>query len=155
MELIVEKISSFCINHDVLEKGIYLSRVDGDIVTYDIRMRLPNREEVLKNSSLHTIEHLFATIVRNGKYKDHIIYFGPMGCRTGCYFIVKDLNHKLCIDIIIDTFKKIASFEGEIPGNTSKECGNYLDHDLSGAKEEAAKMIHVIENWNESMLIPK
>lgn len=150
----MKKIASFEIDHTILPKGIYVSRVDGDIITYDIRMRLPNKEEVMTNSAMHTIEHLFATFVRNSKHSDDIIYFGPMGCRTGFYFLTRDsVTKQEAIELIQDTFDFISKFEGEIPGSTEIECGNYRDHDLSGAKAEASGMKDVICNWTEENLI--
>lgn len=143
----MDKIASFQINHDVLTPGIYLSRVDGDITTYDIRMRKPNVAPFLSNPAMHTIEHLFATMARNSAFRDQIIYFGPMGCRTGFYFLVRDMKHSDSIALIQEIFAGIADFSGEVPGCTSIECGNYLEHDLKEAKEEAAAFLPVISGW--------
>lgn len=143
----MKKIASFTIDHTILPKGIYTSRVDGDVVTYDIRMRRPNVEEVLTNGSIHTIEHLFATYVRNSKFADNIIYFGPMGCRTGCYFLVRGMTGQEVIDLSREAFRFIADFEGEIPGVSAVECGNYRDHDLKKAKEDAKAFVKVLENY--------
>lgn len=150
----MKKIASFQIDHTILPKGMYTSRVDGDVITYDIRMRLPNKEEVMQNGAMHTIEHLFATFARNSKYADDIIYFGPMGCRTGFYFLVRDnISKEDAIKLTIDAFDFIKSFDDEIPGVSAEECGNYKDHDLSGAKKEAEMMFEVLKDWNESKLI--
>ncbi|MBQ6625455.1 MAG: S-ribosylhomocysteine lyase [Clostridia bacterium] len=148
----MKKIASFTIDHTILPKGIYLSRVDGDVDTFDIRMRKPNVEQVLTNGSIHTIEHLFATYVRNTEYSDNIIYFGPMGCRTGCYFLTRNLEKSIVVNLIKEAFDFIASYEGEIPGSSEIECGNYRDHDLKQAKEDAKDMCIVLKNWNEDML---
>lgn len=148
----MKKIASFTIDHTILPKGIYLSRVDGDVDTFDIRMRKPNVEQVLTNGSIHTIEHLFATYVRNTEYSDNVIYFGPMGCRTGCYFLTRNLEKSIVIDLIKEAFDFIASYEGEIPGASEIECGNYRDHDLKQAREDAKDMCIVLKNWNEEML---
>lgn len=135
----MKTIESFLVDHTVLTAGIYLSRVDGDAVTYDLRLKRPNVEKVLDNAPIHTIEHLFATYVRNSKYSESIIYFGPMGCRTGFYFIVRDnMSHETVVSLVKEAFDFIAAYDGEIPGVSAKECGNYLDHDLDGAKREAA-----------------
>lgn len=135
----MKTIESFLVDHTVLTAGIYLSRVDGDAVTYDLRLKRPNVEKVIDNAPIHTIEHLFATYVRNSKYSDSIIYFGPMGCRTGFYFIVRDnMSHETVVSLVKEAFDFIAAYDGEIPGVSAKECGNYLDHDLEGAKREAA-----------------
>ena len=135
----MKTIESFLVDHTVLTAGIYLSRVDGDAVTYDLRLKRPNVEKVLDNAPIHTIEHLFATYVRNSKYSESIIYFGPMGCRTGFYFIVRDnMSHETVVSLVKEAFDFIAAYDEEIPGVSAKECGNYLDHDLNGAKREAA-----------------
>lgn len=150
----MKKIASFQIDHTILPKGMYTSRVDGDIVTYDIRMRLPNKEEVMQNGAMHTIEHLFATFARNSKFADNIIYFGPMGCRTGFYFLVRDnISKEEAIQLTVDTFNFIKDYTGEIPGVSAEECGNYRDHDLEGAKKEAEMMFDVLKNWNIDKLV--
>ena len=142
----MKRIASFEVDHTVLEKGMYISRVDGEVVTYDIRTRKPNVEEVMDNASIHTVEHLFATFVRNSQFTDRIIYFGPMGCRTGFYFLVRDMAHEDAINLTRDAFAFIASFEGEVPGVSAVECGNYRDHSLEGAKKEAEMYLPVINN---------
>lgn len=143
----MEKIASFTIDHTILPRGMYVSRVDGDVVTYDIRMRRPNVEEVLTNGSIHTIEHLFATYVRNSEYTDNIIYFGPMGCRTGCYFLTRGMDGQDVINLTRDAFRFIAEYEGEIPGVSAVECGNYRDHDLTQAKIDAKEMVEVLTGY--------
>jgi S-ribosylhomocysteine lyase len=144
----MKKIASFTVNHDILEKGMYISRIDGDIVTYDVRMKKPNCNDFLQNAAMHTYEHLFATYARNTKYAENIIYIGPMGCRTGFYFLVRDkISHAQALQIMKDCFEFIKQFKGEIPGTKKEECGNYLDHDLTGAKEIATDMAKVLENW--------
>ena len=149
----MKKIASFTVNHDILEKGIYISRIDGDIVTYDIRMKKPNSRDYLGNGELHTIEHLFATFARNSEISDSVIYVGPMGCRTGFYLLLRDnILNKQAIELVRDSFQSIADFEGEIPGSKKEECGNYLEHDLAGAKKTAKDMLNVLENYSEKNL---
>ena len=149
----MKKIASFTVNHDKLKKGMYISRIDGDCVTYDIRMKVPNGGDYLSASEAHTIEHLFATYARNSKYTDSIIYVGPMGCRTGFYLIVRDsVTHGEAIELVRESMAFISRFEGEIPGNKREECGNYLDHDLPSAKKSALDMVSVLDGWNEDML---
>lgn len=144
----MQKIASFTVNHDRLEKGMYISRIDGDVVTYDIRMKKPNAGEYLCMSAAHTIEHLFATYARNSELGKDIIYVGPMGCRTGFYLLVRDsVSHALAIELVKQSMAFIKDFAGEIPGNTRQECGNYLDHDLVGAKAVAADMCEVLRDW--------
>ena len=149
----MKKIASFTVNHNRLEKGMYISRIDGDVVTYDIRMKKPNNSDYLGNGELHTIEHLFATFARNSKISDSVIYVGPMGCRTGFYLLVRDtVSHKQAVGLVQDSFRFIAGFEGEIPGSKKEECGNYLEHDLAGAKNTAEDMLKVLENYSEKNL---
>lgn len=143
----MKQIQSFCINHDVLTPGIYTSRIDGDITTYDLRFRKPNQPPFLENAEMHTLEHLFATFARNSAYADQVIYFGPMGCRTGFYFLVRNLEPKVVIELIQTVFEQIAHFQGEIPGAKARECGNYLEHDLAGAIRESKEYLLSISGW--------
>lgn len=149
----MKTIASFTVDHDKLEKGMYVSRVDGDVITYDIRMVKPNGGVYLPNPAMHTFEHLFATYARNSAFSDQIIYVGPMGCRTGFYFLTRDsMSGEQAIALVRECFAFIAAFEGKIPGSERKECGNYLEHDLPGAKAVAANMCQVLEHWTEPML---
>lgn len=135
---------------------MYLSRVDGDCVTYDIRMKTPNGGDYLENAAMHTIEHLFATFARNSAVGEAILYVGPMGCRTGFYLLVRDqVSHREAIDLVRQAMEFVANFEGEIPGTTSIECGNYLEHDLIGAKKEASAMADVLKEWDETKIYYK
>lgn len=147
----MEKIPSFTINHILLKRGIYVSRRDvtahGDVLTtFDIRMKEPNREPAVSQSALHTIEHLAATFLRNHpKWKDDIIYWGPMGCCTGNYLIVKgELSSRDILPLMIETFEFIRDFEGDIPGATPCDCGNYLLNNLPMAKWEAEKYLREV-----------
>ncbi|MEA5012182.1 MAG: S-ribosylhomocysteine lyase [Angelakisella sp.] len=145
----MKQIASFCVNHDILEKGMYISRIDGDIVTYDIRMVRPNGGIYLSNAAMHTFEHLFATYARNSQWSDSVIYVGPMGCRTGFYLLVRDaMTNAQALELVRQSIDFIAGFDGVIPGTaTSAECGNYLEHDLTGARNIALDMRSVLENW--------
>ena len=150
----MKKIASFTVNHDVLEKGMYISRIDGDIVTYDVRMKKPNNGDFLENAAMHTFEHLFATYARNTEYADNIVYVGPMGCRTGFYFIVRDaISHEDAIKLAQESFRFIRDYKGEIPGTKKEECGNYLEHSLQGANEIGADMTEVLKNWTVEKMI--
>ena len=148
----MEKILSFQIDHTKLPCGMYLSRVDGDIDTYDLRTRCPNREPVMANGAMHTVEHLFATFVRNSADADQVVYFGPMGCRTGFYFLTRGMDRQRAIELTQSAFAFIAAYEGEIPGATEPECGNWRDHNLEGAKKEAQKMVKILESWTVAQL---
>lgn len=146
----MKKIPSFTINHNKLLRGIYVSRKDevgGETVTtFDIRMKEPNREPALHNGALHTIEHLAATYLRNDpEWKDQIVYWGPMGCLTGNYLLMKgDLQSRDIVPLLQKTFQFIADFEGDIPGAAAKDCGNYLLHDLPMARLEARKFLNEV-----------
>lgn len=147
----MEKIASFCIDHTKLLPGIYLSRHDrcGDctVTTFDIRMTAPNREPVIDQPALHTIEHLAATWLRNCPIKDSIVYFGPMGCRTGCYLLVfGELSPAQIEPYVRGAFEFIVDFEGEIPGAKADECGNYLEQNLSMAKYYAIRYLDELKN---------
>ena len=146
----MEKIESFKVDHDLLVPGLYISRVDGDIVTYDIRTRKPNNGDYMAYAAMHTIEHLVATYVRNSEYGDKVIYFGPMGCRTGFYLLLKEsVTKQEVIQLVVDAFSFVVSFNDAIPGATRKECGNWLEHDIIGAQKEAANMLTVLKDWTE------
>lgn len=147
----METIASFEVDHNVLTPGIYLSRVDHGVRTYDIRVTRPNKE-FLPNPAMHTVEHLFAVHARNGAMGDKIIYFGPMGCRTGFYLLTLGMTDGEAVELIKETFAYIASYEGTVPGTSEKECGNYREHDLASAKEFAAKYCEVIRDWTADRL---
>lgn len=143
----MKKIPSFTIDHTRLNRGIYVSRkdfvADEVITTFDVRMKLPNREPALHQGAIHTIEHLAATFLRNHPvWKDRIVYWGPMGCLTGNYLIVKgDLTSRDILPLMQETFLFIANYEGEIPGATERDCGNYILQDLAMARYEAKKYL--------------
>ncbi len=152
----MEKIPSFTIDHNRLLRGIYVSRKDkvgGDTVTtFDIRMKEPNREPALHPGALHTIEHLAATYLRNdSEWKDSIVYWGPMGCLTGNYLLMKgDLQPADIMELMKRTFAFVAAFEGDVPGAAPQDCGNWLLHDLPMARWEARKYLEeVLENISE------
>ena len=152
----MKKIASFTVNHDMLEKGMYISRIDGDVVTYDVRMKKPNGGDYFQMSAAHTLEHLFATYARKSKFGDKVVYVGPMGCRTGFYLLTRaEISHAQAIELVKESMAFAAAFAGEIPGTTKMECGNYLDHDLNGAKALAVDMCSVLKNWTEDDLIYK
>ncbi|WP_167957860.1 S-ribosylhomocysteine lyase [Anaerosporobacter faecicola] len=143
----MKPIASFTIDHLKLLPGIYVSRKDsyGDavITTFDLRMTRPNFEPVMNNAELHTIEHLAATFLRNhAEFGSKIVYFGPMGCRTGCYLLLAgDYDSKDIVPLITEMFEFIRDFEGEIPGAAAKNCGNYLDQNLDMAKYLAKRYL--------------
>ena len=150
----MKRIESFCVNHNKLKKGLYLSRVDGDCITYDLRMAVPNSGCYLENDDIHTYEHLFATYARNSALSDQVIYVGPMGCRTGFYLILRDtVSKEEAIRLVQQSCAFIASYEGEIPGTTAIECGNYREHNLEKAKSYAADMAEVLRDWTPDRMV--
>ena len=156
----MEKIPSFTINHELLKRGIYVSRKDivGNhvITTFDIRMKEPNREPALHPSALHTIEHLAATYLRNDpEWRDRIIYWGPMGCLTGNYLLLSgNYDSKDIVELMCRTFEFVATFEGSIPGAAPRDCGNYLLHDLPMARWEAKKYLtEVLQQISEENMV--
>ena len=140
----MKRITSFTVDHDLLKEGIYVSRIDGDITTYDMRTRIPNNGDFMDTTTAHTVEHMFATFVRNSEISDDVIYFGPMGCRTGFYLLVRNADNAKILEITKKILADILAYEGVVFGNTKKECGNYLDLDLAKAKEECAKYLKVL-----------
>ena len=155
----MEKIASFTVDHLNLLPGIYVSRKDtltNDVITtFDLRMTRPNFEPVMNTAEIHTIEHLGATYLRNHKeFGQKTIYFGPMGCRTGFYLLLKgDYESKDIVELMIELYKFIKDYEGEIPGQSPKDCGNYLDMNLGMAKYLADKYLEFLINIGEENLI--
>jgi S-ribosylhomocysteine lyase len=156
----MQKIASFRINHLVLEPGVYVSRVDqtasGDVITtYDVRMTAPNREAALEPRVLHAIEHLAATWLRNNaEWKERVVYWGPMGCCTGNYLILQgDHSSRTVAGLMLEMFEWIAAFEGEIPGATARDCGNYTFMDLEGARRAARRYVdNTLRNISDAHL---
>ena len=143
----MERIKSFQINHNILEPGFYISREDDNVITYDLRTRKPNSGDYMSNAAMHSLEHMFATYARNSAVTDKVIYFGPMGCQTGFYFLVKDMAPVEVFELTIEILEDILAYEGPVFGASAIECGNYANLDLALAKEEAAKYLEVLNNW--------
>lgn len=148
----MEKIASFQVDHKKFGIGMYISRIDGDIVTYDIRMVKPNGGIYLSSPSLHTIEHLFATYARSSSLKEKVIYVGPMGCRTGFYLLMRSFDYEAAIELVRNVLEFIRDFEGDIPGATEPECGNYLEHDLAAARKDVLPLLKVLQNYTVEKL---
>lgn len=148
----MQKIASFTVDHRYIREWIYISRIDGDITTYDVRMRKPNTDKVMSNALMHSFEHLFATFMRNGKLKDDVIYVGPMGCQTGFYLLVRNAEHKAVITEVKAVLKAIADYEGEMPGASEIECGNYRNLDVNLARMEAKIYLDKIAEETENDL---
>ena len=139
-----KRIASFTVDHDYISEGIYISRIDGDIVTYDMRTRKPNMDEYMDNLTMHSVEHMFATYIRSSAIGADVIYFGPMGCQTGFYLLVRGRENADTYAAIIDTLKKIVDHDGEMFGQSRKECGNYKNLDLEAAKAECRRYLEVL-----------
>lgn len=146
------KIASFTVDHDLLTEGIYLSRIDGDITTYDLRTRVPNAGDYMDNLTMHSVEHMFATYVRASAIADRVIYFGPMGCQTGFYLLVRNADNEETLAVVKDVLSKIVSHDGEMFGAVRRECGNYLNLDLQVAKTECKRYLDILENKENDFL---
>ena len=141
-----ERIASFSVDHDVIGEGIYVSRIDGDVTTYDLRTRRPNMGDYMDNLTMHSVEHMFATFVRSSEISDRVIYFGPMGCQTGFYLLVRNADNAEVLAVVKDVLKRIIDHGGEMFGATQKECGNYKNLDLKAAKEECERYLAVLNS---------
>jgi len=148
----MERIASFNVDHRYIIPGVYISRIDGDITTYDIRTRKPNTGELMTNAEMHSTEHLFATFIRNSEIANQVIYFGPMGCQTGYYLLIKNADNKEVIEIIKKTLIDIINYAGEMPGKSEIECGNYKNLDVEVAKQDCKKYYEKIKNIEEKDL---
>lgn len=142
----ISKIASFSVNHDYIVPGIYVSRIDGDITTFDLRTRKPNNGDYMDNLTMHSVEHMFATYVRNSDISENVIYFGPMGCQTGFYLLTRDLPLEKVYEAVVATLEKIISHDGEIFGKVREECGNYMNLDLDAAKLECKRYLDELKN---------
>ncbi len=140
------KITSFTVDHRKIEPGMYISRTDNDITTYDMRTRKPNCGEYMDNITMHTLEHMFATFVRNSEISNDVIYFGPMGCQTGFYLLVRNADNNRVYEITLDILRKIINYNGDVFGASETECGNYKNLNLESAKKEAKSYLEILEN---------
>lgn len=149
------KIESFKVDHDYIIPGIYISRRDGDITTYDMRTRRPNRGDYMDDRTMHSVEHMFATYVRSSEIGEDVIYFGPMGCQTGFYLLVRNADDRKVLSVVKQTLAKIISHDGEMFGASRKECGNYLNLNLDDAKKECERYLSALEeNKNIDFVYP-
>ena len=147
----MERIASFTVDHTVLVPGLYLSRRDGTTVTFDLRFKKPNTGDLLSNAELHSVEHIIATLLRNSPQKDAVIYFGPMGCQTGFYFLFdgEQLSNANAVRLLQRVFTAAAKFDGAMPGASARECGNYRNLDVELARRCCAYYADVIADWSE------
>lgn len=148
------RIASFSVDHDYITPGVYISRIDGDVVTYDLRTRHPNAGDYMDNVTMHTVEHLFATYVRSSEIGDRVLYFGPMGCRTGFYLLVRDEEPTTVYRIVRETLARIVAHTGEVFGASRKECGNYLELDLASGVREARAYLAALPDGKTDFSYP-
>ena len=151
----MERIASFTVDHTVLVPGLYLSRRDGTTVTFDLRFKKPNTGDLLSNAELHSVEHVIATLLRNSPQKDAVIYYGPMGCQTGFYFLFdgEKLSNANAVRLLQRVFTAAAKFDGAMPGASARECGNYRNLDVELARRCCAYYADVIADWSEEKLV--
>jgi S-ribosylhomocysteine lyase len=151
----MDRIASFTVDHTVLTPGLYFSRQDGSAHTFDLRFKKPNTGDLLTNAQLHSVEHIIATLLRNAPEKDSVIYFGPMGCQTGFYFVFNGdtLSHEAAIALLKRVFAQGAAFDGAMPGQSEWECGNYRNLDVALAKSCCAFYSGVISDWTAEKLV--
>ena len=142
----MERITSFTVDHDLLEPGIYISRIDGDVTTYDLRTRKPNRGDYMTDLAMHSVEHMVATLIRNSEMRGDVLYFGPMGCQTGFYLLVRNADHQQVLRVLKQVLRDILAYEGPVYGASRKECGNYRNLDLQAAKTECRKYLDILES---------
>ena len=150
----MERIASFQVDHNKLQPGMYLSRRDGKVTTFDLRFKKPNTGDLLSNAEMHSVEHIIATLLRNGRAKDAIVYFGPMGCQTGFYLLFdgEQLSDGEAVELVKETFAAGAAYEGEMPGKSAVECGNFINLDTELAKAQCAYYSEIIQEWTEEKL---
>ena len=142
------RITSFTVDYTKITEGMYISRIDGDITTYDLRMRKPNGGDYISVGAMHTMEHMFATFIRNSSIADSVIYFGPMGCQTGFYLLVRNADNIRVFEEIKTVLENIIAYDGEVFGNSEIECGNYRTLNLELAHTEAKRYLEVLRNWS-------
>jgi S-ribosylhomocysteine lyase len=140
----IKKITSFTVDHTTLREGMYISRIDGDVTTFDLRTRVPNGGDYMDNATMHTLEHLFATYIRNGEIGDAVIYFGPMGCQTGFYLLTRGLAPETVRQATVAALQRIVAHTGEVFGNSAVECGNYKTLNLKAGQNEAARYLQIL-----------
>lgn len=150
----MDRIASFQVDHTKLLPGMYLSRRDGEITTFDLRFKKPNTGDLLTNAEMHSVEHVIATLLRNSHAKDAVIYFGPMGCQTGFYFLFdnRKLTDAEAVDLVKEVFAAGAAWEGPMPGKSAVECGNYINLDTALARAQCAYYSDVIRGWTAEKL---
>ncbi len=142
----MKRITSFSVDHDKIVPGMYISRIDGDITTFDLRTRTPNMDDYMDNITMHSTEHMLATLLRNSEISDKVIYFGPMGCQTGFYLLTRDLEPQKVLEVLKKCLYNVAYVERKMYGDQCKECGNYKNLSIESAKKECERYLTVLNN---------
>lgn len=146
----MKKIASFTVDHTKLTEGIYVSRIDGDVTTYDLRTRRPNMGDYMDNITMHSVEHMMATFLRNSEYSENIVYFGPMGCQTGFYLLTKGLDNETVLSLVKDCLGKTVEHDGEVFGASAAECGNYRNLSIESAKTECRRYLEILNGRKQT-----
>ena len=150
----MDPIASFQVDHRTLRPGLYLSRRDGSVITFDLRFKAPNTGDLLSNAQMHSVEHIVATLLRNSPQKDAVVYFGPMGCQTGFYFLFDGdkLSLAQAVALLQDIFSAGADWQGEMPGKSAAACGNYRNLSMALAREQCGQYARLIRGWSVEQL---
>ena len=151
----MKRITSFDVNHNVLKEGIYVSRVDGDVTTFDLRTRVPNKGDYMDNATMHSVEHMMATFLRNSPFSENIIYFGPMGCQTGFYLLTRGLSNEGVLSLVKECLEKTVDHDGDVFGKSAIECGNYMNLDIDAAKKECRKYLEILNSKENTFVYEK
>lgn len=151
----IKKIASFTVDHRYITPGLYISRIDGDITTYDLRTRKPNCNDYMDHVTMHTLEHMFATYVRSSQIGEDVIYFGPMGCQTGFYLLVRNADHDIVRCVVMETLEKIIVHTDDVFGNSEIECGNFRSLNLDAAKQECARFLDILKKDQNHFIYPE
>lgn len=151
----IKRITSFETDHTVMVPGLYISRVDGNVTTYDLRTRKPNCGDYMDNCTMHSVEHMFATYIRSSALSENVLYFGPMGCQTGFYLLVQNADNDTVRAVISETLEKIICHTGEMFGNSEIECGNYRNLSVEDAKNECKRYLDILKQDTHNFVYPK
>jgi S-ribosylhomocysteine lyase len=151
----MQRITSFTVDHDYITPGMYISRIDGDVTTFDLRTRRPNAGDYMDNLTMHSVEHMLATLLRNGPHADSVIYFGPMGCQTGFYLLTRSLAPEVVYDEVVRVLQETLAYIGKMPGESQKECGNYRNLSMEAAKVECERYLTALLARGADFTYPK
>ncbi len=151
----MKQITSFTVDHDYIVPGMYISRIDGDVTTFDLRTRKPNAGDYMSDLTMHSVEHMLATLLRNGPLADSVLYFGPMGCQTGFYLLTRDLAPEVVYEEVVRVLKETLAYTGKMPGESRKECGNFRNLSMDAAKAECERYLTALLARGADFTYPK